>query len=559
LPRALWLLLGLQTRAWLRSAGRSLRTVKGALLALLGLLVFLPWMLSLVLAPATTAGMSAEVVRTWGPGWLLLYCVVNVLLSSGERALYFNPAEVQFLFPAPFSRRQILAYKLYSTLILAWPSALILSMVLRIHAHSWIATLVATLLGLGFLQLFGTALNLLAVGMGKRFYTWGQRAVLVMVVLLGALLLAPLGHTLLADPTGSARQAVQSTVWRVATAPLRPLVETFLAERVWPDLLGWAMLALAIDAALLGIVFALDANYLEATAASSARLYARLQRLRGVAVRDTGKEPGEALSGPPRKRWSLPMPPGLGGIGPMFWRQLVTAFRQPTNVVVLTLLFVFLRIGLIFIRQEQSASANDLVILTAIFMVFMTPFLTTLLPFDFRADLDRMALLKTLPLPAWRLSVGQLLAPVLLMTLLHWLALASVAIVFLFEPAGNDFSRSLLILAGLAALVVPFNFLLFAVDNLLFLLFPTRLISSSPGDLQAVGRNLLLYLIRVVVLLVVFTVASTLGMVTWMLSDGNIAAAVVTGWLVLCIAAISIVPVVALAFDGFDVPSDTPG
>ncbi len=157
MPRALWLLLGLQTRAWLRSAGRSLGTVKGALLVLLGLAVFLPWMLSLFLTPATSASMSAEVVRTWGPGWLLLYCVLNVLLSSGERALYFNPAEVQFLFPGPFSRRQILAYKLLSALIVALPSALILSMVLRIHAHTWIATLVAALLGLAFLQLFGTA------------------------------------------------------------------------------------------------------------------------------------------------------------------------------------------------------------------------------------------------------------------------------------------------------------------------------------------------------------------------------------------------------------------
>ncbi len=336
---------------------------------------------------------------------------------------------------------------------------------------------------------------------------------LVAVLLLGALLLAPVGRTVVADPAGSAQAVVQSMVWRVATAPLRPLVETFLAERVWPDLLGWAALALAVDVALLGVVFALDANYLEATATSSARLYARLQRLRGVAVRDADKEPGEALPGRPRKRWGLPMPPGLGGVGPLFWRQLLTAFRQPTNLVVLTLLFVFLRVGLFFIRQEQGAAANDMVILFAVFMVFMTPFLTTLLPFDFRADLDRMALLKTLPLPAWRLSVGQLLAPVLLMTLLHWLALASVAVVVLFDPAGDDRARAALILAGLAALALPFNFLLFALDNLLFLLFPTRFLISSIARRPAsqLAGNVLAYMIRMVVLLVVFAVLAGSG------------------------------------------------
>ena len=48
----------------------------------------------------------------------------------------------------------------------------------------------------------------------------------------------------------------------------------------------------------------------------------------------------------------------------------------------------------------------------------MTTFLTTLAPFDFRGDVDQMALLKTLPAPAWRLALGQVLTPVLIFTLL---------------------------------------------------------------------------------------------------------------------------------------------
>ena len=54
-------------------------------------------------------------------------------------------------------------------------------------------------------------------------------------------------------------------------------------------------------------------------------------------------------------------------------------------------------------------------------------FLTTLAPFDFRGDVDQMALLKTLPTPAWRLALGEVLAPVLIFTLIQWAALAAMA------------------------------------------------------------------------------------------------------------------------------------
>ena len=68
-------------------------------------------------------------------------------------------------------------------------------------------------------------------------------------------------------------------------------------------------------------------------------------------------------------------------------------------------------------RQLRDEQENVLLVLAPV-AVWLTLFLTTMLPFDFRGDIDRLALLKTLPLPPWRLAIGQLLAPVLLMTAL---------------------------------------------------------------------------------------------------------------------------------------------
>src|SRR5437763_1939581 len=64
MPDALWLLLGLQLRGWLRYLGRSLRTVRGALLAVVGLTVFVSWLLMLLVRPSG-GGIAPEDLRRY--------------------------------------------------------------------------------------------------------------------------------------------------------------------------------------------------------------------------------------------------------------------------------------------------------------------------------------------------------------------------------------------------------------------------------------------------------------------------------------------------------------
>jgi hypothetical protein len=55
-----------------------------------------------------------ELVQEGAAVLLLLFFVVNVLGHGGSAvgALNFEPAEVDFLFPAPYARRELLTYKL---------------------------------------------------------------------------------------------------------------------------------------------------------------------------------------------------------------------------------------------------------------------------------------------------------------------------------------------------------------------------------------------------------------------------------------------------------------
>jgi ABC-2 type transport system permease protein len=543
---ALWLLIGLQLRGWLRYLIRSLGTIKGALLALVGLAVFLPWIASVLFLPRQSDSWSPEELRYYGPALLLLYCLMNVVFSTGERSIYFPPAEVAFLFPGPFSRRQLLAYKIASTLLVSLPTALFMSLVLRVHASWFAAAFVGMLLMVLFMQLFNLTINLLAVSLGARLYTRGRKLVLAGAILAGvALVLQAGGSPAQWEPRQLLEKALASTTWKIVSGPLRWFFDAFTATRWWPDLVESATLAALVNVALTGLVFALDAQYLEASAVASARIYARAQRLRRG-----GLGSGEGLRRGGKVRLGLPMPPWMGGIGPLAWRQLTTALRGADR-----LLLLFIILGTVLAAPLAATMREDQQMVLPILgflVLWLTLFLTTMMPFDFRGDIDRLALLKTLPLPAWRLAVGQLLAPVLLMTALQWVGLG--------VAAATAPPREWLLAGCLtcAAFALPINFLLFALDNLMFLLFPTRLMAATPGDFQALGRNVLFMVAKMIALIAVALAALIAWVVAYYVSGESVVIGLIAAWPVVAVSAVALVPFVAWAFILFDVGRDTP-
>ena len=164
--RALWLLLGLQMRGWLRSLTRRLATVRGAVLALVGLGAFLLWLSSVFLIKRSPSYTHDQILE-YGPAALLSYCLFNALSNPGERGVYFSPGEVNFLFAAPFGRRELLAYKIAIGFVFTLPSALFMTLVLQIYAQSFLAAFIGVLLVLQFMQTFAMAVNLAASRRGN--------------------------------------------------------------------------------------------------------------------------------------------------------------------------------------------------------------------------------------------------------------------------------------------------------------------------------------------------------------------------------------------------------
>jgi hypothetical protein len=538
LDRSLWLLLRLRFVGWIRRWSRNLRSPRRALLALIALLCFLPAPIFALLAPRVQIAEQVALIRRFGPLGLFLFCLINVLLANEDRAITYAPAEVDFLFPGPYRPRQLLLYKIVGTLLAAVFTSLFFTFLCAHHAYSFVSAFVGVLLSVFFLYLFVLAVGLFISTAGAVAFNRRRRVLLAAVLVLIGLGLVQAGRKAARlDGRELLLRLERSAAVQAAVVPFQPFIRAFTAERLWPDLIAWSSLAAAIDAALLGLILVLNAQHLEASATASARRYERLQRARS----------GGGLSNKALPHWRFPALPSWGGIGPNLWRQGTTALRSPSRVVTVWGLFVFPVIlnPLLGITSPKGVSPAFGPLM---FIATFTIIGSAMIAFDFRSDLDRMEGLKTLPIPPSRLVFSQMLVPAAIMTIGHWLALGLLA---WFAP----FETPLLVAV---ALVLPlFNLLVVEVENLYFLWYPVRLASGQSVDFQAMGRQFLVTLAKTATVGLVAGVAGGLGGLAFFLIESWPAALGVI-WLVAAGFIAGFVPLVAMAFNQFDVARDTP-
>ncbi len=81
--------------------------------------------------------------------------------------------------------------------------------------------------------------------------------------------------------------------------------------------------------------------------------------------------------------------------------------------------------------------------------------------------------------------------------------------------------------------------------------------AATPGDFQAIGRNVLLAVGKIVGLMVTLSVAAGVGGLVYLWTE-NAAYALAAAWPVVALFGAALVPLVALAFRWFDVGRDTP-
>jgi hypothetical protein len=535
---ALRTLMRLQTRAAFRRALRGAKTPKGALFLVIGALVFVGWLAPTILSAHVFPKTDPHLVRLWAPLILLALCAATLIGGAGDRVISFTPGEINFLFPGPFTRRELMIYKLARTGLGALFSGTIISFVLLRHATSWPAAFFGGILAMLLVQFLTLAVVMTAQVVGERAYSTGRKIAAGLLLVVFAVALMPAIRAVSANGWHDVPQLLdQSTVSHVVLSPLAPFVRTFTAGS-FGELVLWAIVSAAIDFALLLLIFRLDADYREASLAASQRVFDRLQRFRrGQASALSSRVKGE-------RHTRIGMFPFFGGAGPTAWRQLTATLRTSRGVLIVLLLIA--ATGFIPLFVSHTPSIVPVVMMTA----WGTMFLTMMLRFDFRAELDQMEWLKALPLGPTATAAGQLAIPTLCLTAAQALLLGAAAVM----SHGEDRFKLLLALP----MLLPFNLLLMSIENLMFLLFPSRVVGAAPGDLGVIGRQIVFFIAKMLTVFVAAGLAGLCALLAYFVTRQSIGAAVSAGFVVLSAIAVSLVPVVGLAYKKFDPSRDAP-
>ena len=110
-----------------------------------------------------------------------------------------------------------------------------------------------------------------------------------------------------------------------------------------------------------------------------------------------------------------------------------------------------------------------------------------------------------------------------------------------------------LLLLIMVPFLVPFNLLLYGLENLMFLLFPTPLVPVGRVDFDFLGRTMVEFSVKTALLLGGCGLAAAAGTVVLNATGRNWSAFAVVTWWVLMLVALLLLPLMSRAYSRFDI------
>jgi hypothetical protein len=240
-------------------------------------------------------------------------------------------------------------------------------------------------------------------------------------------------------------------------------------------------------------------------------------------------------------RFRLPQLPWLWGVGPIAWRQLLSIVRTSSRWIITALIAIVVLLLWIEYQARRFGETSHLPEAGMGILSYAT-FFWAMAPWAFCGDLDRLDFLKTLPVRPLALTVGELAGGVLVLVTFQLLVLAFLA------AAAPAHARMFL---AAAAFTAPVDTLLLATNNLIFLIYPVGLASSTGLDFALLGRAILSFLMRLFILVPGLGIPAGLGGIAYLLTN-SWTAFILTAWLVLAAELLPVILLVAWAFQRFD-------
>lgn len=550
MPPALRLLVWLRTVALMRALRRFLSTIRGKLVA--GGSLFL---LIVFVAPVFLDSFSVSTsVSVFDTGSLrkqttlaLFLMFFFVFIKSKKSGVMFSPEEVEHLFTAPFTRNQLLVFKLFTALSQVAASSLIFTLAYGRFTPNYLNAAVGIFLGFTF-QSYAVIGFDLFTQVSVRIASRNLR-VLIAVILLLVLLTTPFlgsisNDTPFAVPDSFEQftnQVADSSVGRVVLAPLSVYTNIIFSNGTFVPIWVWVAIAVFQIGLLVMVILWLDVNFLELNATESQNFQKKV---------NDAKRLGLVVS---RKQYqrSIPLLPFWNGLGPVVWRQLLEAYRYFVNLLPAVAIIVLVTCGFAFFNGGDSFSIDfqdERISDTIGFVAGITAGMTTLVfvllaPVGFRSDIERMDILKSLPLSNSVVVIGQLLGASLILTVIQSL------ICLIFVCLTQQWIWLFAILGTL-----PSNYLLFAISGMIILWYPTK---PSDEGLAALGGNVIttasMYFAMIIIAMLVGIPVGVLYAFTESIA-ASVAVVILLG-LFWCAIVTSLT---VSAYKNFDVSLDTP-
>ena len=423
-------------------------------------------------------------------GGAVLLWVVAVLVwlwPFATRTWTFTAAEVQFFFTAPLTRRQLLNYKLLRSQVGLLFSVLIASLFTG-AARAAVAGRWSLLLG-GWLLFAAIFLHVLGANLTKSSFrapasrvpwlAWASAT--LMIVVSGLLCGTYLVHAraLVSRPLNDAIFGIVE-LGRVGAAsfalwPFRAVLAPIFAETplAFARALGPALVVLVLN--YVWVLWS-DANLEDAASAAEQR-----------------QAQGRSAPAPVVR----PAPFSLAARGrvetAILWKNTILLGRYVSLRLVVRVLIPVVVMAVVFGLNSKGGSLAPLLLMLTVFATVVGPFV---IRNDLRHDLQRLPVLKTWPISGRELLLGELLAPIFLLSAIVWFLLA---VTLALSPAWKDGPIDVV---GRAALLVSVGLLapmLIAgqviIQNAAVVLFPGWIATGGARarGIEAMGQNMLMF------------------------------------------------------------------
>ena len=417
------------------------------------------------------------------------------LRGGVANALAFQPAEVQFLFPAPLSRRTLLAYRIVRAQILILINATIWMVLMR----RWGIALNAPERFVTAWGLFSTlSLHRLAAALTQTAPVTGVRRVvhIAMQMLSGAAFAAlaiaafpglrTFGSVGIADGMRALVAALAQPPASYALAPFRLISAPLSAVSPEAWLRAVGIVVVIIVAHVAWVMSLANVAFEEAAATASAEMARRI-----AAFKERRAGGGVATAKKVKRTW-VPLAPTGWPATAVIWKNTLSLTRAGSLRVVI----VLIALAIVSARLVSDAGTSGLgpAVPFLVFAGLIGLLGPRLVRNDLRQDLLHLALLRTWPLRGPTMVAAQMASPTIVLTVFQ-LGLVAAACAAVPMAVLDHWGHGTLIAALVAVPLVSLalNAANVAIQNGAALMFPTWVrLGADSGGIEAIGQNLLM-------------------------------------------------------------------